>query len=486
MDWAVALLLAAFAFVLYRTTFQARQFGDSSLLVQIFAARSDGTGFWYHALYMPAAGLLGRVLPGASPPEVLRVLSSGCGALGVAFAYGIARKWPVRRPAAILAAGLLAISPGYWYFSTMIEVHTLHAACVGLCALVTLAAPWRRPLLASLWVALLLPLLFLSHQSGVLLGPGFVLLSQYSRFAGGQPPFKARTLLLGIGPLYLCALLAAIPLSAWMGHRTLSNLFSGTENSVVTFVRGFTLANAWEGWIQPLGLLIPFALGGVVAARRRPWDMATPLVFIVPSAVFFLTWGLPERGGYTLGSSMFFAVLAGMALSWPDRRVLWLGLLAVAAQGTWGLTNLRSFDTPEWRENLDARRDAIVRAIGERGGVISFNVTFQYIEAELPDVIEVSLVRDLARTMGPGKAPAEFLSVVEPRLEELLAREDLPIVLDRSYVRFFERVSPEALPYTEAVERWLSERCLLKPVEGTEGTDWPLVRVERRGTDSSR
>ncbi|HVS18595.1 MAG TPA: hypothetical protein VMT18_08340 [Planctomycetota bacterium] len=482
-DLALGLLLAVLAFVLYRATFKARQFGDSALLMSIFSAHRDGSGFWYHTLYMPVAGVLGRLLWWASAPEVLRVLSAGCGALGVAFAFLLARAWRASRSASLLAAGLLAVSPGYWFFSTSIEVHTLHAACVGLCAVVAVYAPWQRPLLASLLVAVTLPLLYLSHQSGMLLGPGFVVLSQHARVSCGLARFRIRTLLFGIGPLYLAALIAAIPLSAWMSNRSLAVHLSASRTSVVDFPYEIGLSSAWEGWIQPLGLLLPLAGAGVVACSRNVWALAAPLTFVLPSAAFFLTWGLPERGGYTLGSSMFLAVLASAALSGAARWRVVLGMSLLVLQAAWGYTALRAYDGPEWRETLYDRRDAIRHAIGERGGVISLNTTFQYIEAELPGVIELNLLLELTRAMSNGQPPEAFLAESEPRLMQILGREDLPVLFDRSYADLVRRTAPQALPYSEALERWLEARYQLEPVEGVE---LPLYRLTGRAADPPR
>ena len=68
-----------------------------------------------------------------------------------------------------------------------------------------LLAPWQRPLLAGLLTAACLPLVFLSHQSGILLGPGFVLLAQVARKRRVGAGFRPGVLLLGIGPLFLAS-----------------------------------------------------------------------------------------------------------------------------------------------------------------------------------------------------------------------------------------------------------------------------------------
>ena len=320
--------------------------------------------------------------------------------------------------------------------------------------------------------------MFPSHQSALLLGPGFVALAQHARELRGLSPLRWRTLLFAVGPLFLAGMLAGIPLAAGLCGRPLSDLLVGTRGSVEEFHQGFSMVDVWSGWLQPLGLLLPFALAGACAGRLGTWSLAAPLVLVLPSAAFFVLWGLPERGGYTLGSSMFLAVLAGAWMSRPERGVRWLGALALALQAAWGCAALRAYDAPEWGARQRERRAAIVHAIGERGGVISFNVSFQYIEAVLPDVVELSLISELVSALGRGEGPQEFLQAAKPRLESLLAREDCAVVLDRSHRPTFERVAPLALAYDAALETWLAERCRLVPVEGT---DWPLLRVERSG-----
>jgi hypothetical protein len=470
------LLVFAGSAALYVSTIQARQFGDSSLLYQEFAAHPDGGGYWYHALYMPAAGLLGRVLDGLTPPQVLKALAAGCGALGAACAYVLARLWRAPPTAALLAAALLALSPGYWFFATTVEVHTLHAVCVGLCALAVLAAPWRRPLVAAALAACTLPILFPSHQSALLLGPGFVALAQHARSLRGLAPLRWRTLLLGVGPMYLAGMLAGIPLAAWLCRRPVTGLLGGTHVALEEFQQGFSVGDTWTGWLQPLGLLLPIALAGVFGGRFARWSLAAPLAFVLPSALFFVLWGLPERGGYTLGSSMFLVVLAAAGLSRPGSGARWLGALALAAQAAWAFTALRAYDAPEWGARLRERRQAIVEAIGERGGVISLNITFQYIEAALPDVVELSLVTELVGALDRGEGPEQFIAAVEPRLESFLARPDFAVVLDQSHRPTLERVAPLALSYDAALQAWLAQRCRLVPVAGSE---WPLLLVER-------
>lgn len=475
LDGLLAALLGLIAGGVYAATFQARQFGDSSLLYQEFARHGGQGGFWYHALYLPAASALARCLSWLSPSQVLRALSVLSGALGVGFTFALLHAFGISRAAACIGAGLLALSPAYWFFSTQVEVHALHGACVALCALLVLWAPWRRPLAAAALTTCFLPLLVLSHQSGALLGAGFVALTQHARRRQGCAPFGWPALLLGLGPLYLLGVCAGFPLSAWMGGFPTSSLVSGSGEMLSGFAVEWSFANLWEGWIGAWGLLFPAALAGATCAGLSGWARATPLCFVLPSAAFFVLWGLPERGGYTLGSSMFVAVLAAAGLARLRRRALAAGLVLLALQAAWGYAALRAFDAPPWRTRLAQRRAAIVHAIGERGGVVSLNLQFQYIEAVLPEVIELSLVEQLTVAVGQGGTIETFLDAASRRLEPLLAREDLPLVYDRGHLEVLERVAPHTLAYSDALEAWLASRRRLEPVQGV---GWPLLRLE--------
>jgi hypothetical protein len=122
---------------------------------------------------------------------------------------------------------------------TTVEVHALHSACVGLCVLVALLAPWRRKLPAALLVSAVIPLLFLSHQSGILLGVGFVLLARWGRRRDAATPFSAAELWLVLAPLFLAAFLGAIAFAAGSLENPVATFLGGTNTTVRTFERAF-------------------------------------------------------------------------------------------------------------------------------------------------------------------------------------------------------------------------------------------------------
>lgn len=474
-DAGIALALAVGFQLLYGLTFQTRQYGDSGWLLNVFAANPDGSGPWYHALYMPVAGLLARTFEWSSSAAVLRFISSGSGALGVALAYGLCRAWSTSRASALVASLLLGLSPAWWFFSTAIEVHTLHAACVGLVACAVLLAPWKRPILAALLVAALMPLLFFSHQTGVLLGPGMVLLGQFARRRRGLPPLRITSLLLLVGPLYLAALLTAIPTAAAMGSYPLDGFLDNSFGMLRGFDKPFSLGDFWSGWVWPLGLLLPLAGVGLLSRHSRGLARSTLLVLLLPSMLFFVVWGLFERGGYTLGTAAFLSVLCARALPRDGRRTLALGALLVALQGSLAWRDLRAFDAPEWGEHLAARARATARALPGRGVLISFDPRDQFIEALLPDVLEVPSYWILGRSMSLPRGPETFVAEVGALVERQLDRSS-DVAIDLGCRTMAVRRAPQALPYLDALEAWMGEHY-----EATRLDDpvWPMLRVRR-------
>jgi hypothetical protein len=83
-DFVLAAAVTAALALLYRATFQERQYGDAALLVQAFLRYLEGQGQWGHVLYLPAARFLDLVFRPDSPVEALRLLSS----LGAAVSAG--------------------------------------------------------------------------------------------------------------------------------------------------------------------------------------------------------------------------------------------------------------------------------------------------------------------------------------------------------------------------------------------------------------
>jgi hypothetical protein len=475
-DVLLALAVAAALCALYLATFQVRTYGDAPLLVQAYARYLGGEGQWGHVLYLPAARALQGLVSPPSFVDDLRLLSP----LGVALAAGcallLARVWGASRPAACAGALLFALAPGPWFFATTVEVHALHAACAGACALLAVLVPWRRGLWAALIVAASVPLLFLSHQSGVLLGPGFVLLSGWARERSGARPFTRAELWLVVAPLYLAAFLGAVAYAAGSLENSVGGFLGGTNATIVTFERGFALHGAREGWLVPLGLITPLVLWAVVARRLRGPKLAVLLLLVVPSFAFFVLWGVPERGGYALPSALFLAAAGAAAFDVPTRARWALPVLAVAIQAVLGWTTTRSFDEPHWRERNALRSAGVSEALPDGGTLISINVHNQFIEFQLGNVHEISLYDVFAVAVRDDIGPERFMERSEPILTPVLGSAR-GVALDLEGRNFIAQKAPHLLPYAQALEDWLRERCDLEPTLAAPAT---IVRLRRR------
>jgi hypothetical protein len=472
---AVALALALASYALYRLTCQARQYGDGPLLVSVFSSQPEGGAWWSHALYLPLASALWRAGEWTYPADVLRVLSSIPAALAVGLTYGLARGCGAARTAAALGAALLAVSPGFWFFATTIELHALHAACVALCGCAILFAPWRRPLAAALIAAAPLPLIYLSHQSGLLMGPGLVLLVQVARRRRGLAPLPLSILLLAVGPLFLAAALAALPIGAALNGEPMAHLFGVGVDTVRSFDRGFAWRSLWDGWLQPLALVLPLAAAGVVRSRARGWMRIALLGLCLPPLAFFLTWGLPERGGYALGPGPFLAVLAALALPASARPALALGALLIALQSAFAWRELRAWDGPGWDERMRSRAQAVERLMPERGVLVGFDDRLQYVAELLPGVVEHAGYVALSGAVHSDQDPREFAEVVGRGLVRQCELAGRPVVVDLSHRTHAVERDPRARAYLDALEDWLSAHCT---VTRQSDPGWELLALE--------
>ena len=486
-DAALAALVALLAGALYAATQQTRLTGDGAGLAGFHVLG----GTYYNILWLPAAGLLETLLAPQDPLGAPRLLGVLCGGLGVGLALLVARGFGAARRGAAAAALLLAVTPPLWFFATTIEVHALHFAAVGLCACLTLFAPWRRPALALALVAASFPLLFWTQQSSLLLGPGWVLLVQHAR-ARKAAPFRWRTLLLGIGPLLLGMLLLAIAVANLVrfGRFDLS-VTSQTELIREHFGTGRSVAIVWQEWAAPLGLLLVAALVGLARGGLGRHALAALAGLLLPPMAFFFGWGVFERGGYFLPSAIFLAALAARALdpllarpgagrsaaSAPRAGVP--GALVVAAavllQGWHARRTIGAYDV-----GFDVReRVALLdRLLPEGGTFVSTVEAAPPIAVHRPDVQEIDLwdfvVQAWLQTEGeldPGTVQGALL----PHVERILAREGR-VVVELGYRNQGNGRREELMKrHMEPLVRTLEERWSTRLVEDPW---WPMLVVE--------
>lgn len=428
-DLAIALLLASFLAALYAATQQSRLFGDGSPIVRYYLETRGTRGTWTHVLYFPVARALERLVQPENPIDALQLVSILGGAAGAGFTYLIARGLGARRAAALGATLLLALSPAWWFFSTAIEVYGLHLACVALAALVTLYAPWQRPVAAGLVAGAALPLVFLSHKAGLFLGPGFVALAQLGRRRRGLAPLGWRPLLLGVGPWFLACFLFAAVHSARMQSSKLAALVRDNAD----FVAGYGALSQGTVflslWVLPLGLLAPLTVAATFARVARGWPVATLVAWSLPSVVFFTAFGYAERGGYALSSALFWSALAALAFAPRTRAEHLAWAFAVAVQAVLGWRSLCEWDAPEWERGNRTRAVAVERALGRQGTLFALNLRFQEVEADLPGVFETNLYPRVRACVLEGIDPEDFARALAEEVAAARARGPVGIEL---------------------------------------------------------
>lgn len=466
-DAAVALILGAAAFALYAATRQWRIYGDGPALLASVTHEPNGSWSWIHVGFMPLARAWNGAFDWSTPAEALRFLSATGGAVTVATTYVLARCFGARAVGAALAAALFAVTPALWFYSTTIEVHTVHAATVGLLAVATFLAPWRRPALALAAIAVLLPLLHLTHQSGATLHLVWILLvrAAWSRRTG--QPISWRTTALVVAPVMTISLVLALVVSEhlrsepdFMGARDVSAFIAHSRVELT----GWRLAGLW-GW--PIGWLWLALVPALFAPRTRRSSGLIALAAAAPLIAFFTWLGVPERGAYSLGFLPFVAAFAAQGADEVLARLRAvrpaLGPIAVAAgallvvlQFLHGTVRNAEVDDGTWRARSNARA-AFVRALADGPlSLVSVDRSGQLVETSDPTIREVDI---LGRLTGAQRA-----GVPVPVLEEqiVLVLESLRTALGNTVVvdlghRAHLGDAPELAEILPALERQIAQ-----------------------------
>lgn len=467
------------AALLYAATFQGRMYGDGGLFANKFVGLlPDGTSA---ALYLPVARLVSSCSPDGDPLRPLELLSIFGGALGVSCTWLIARAFGAGRPGAATACALLALSPVCWFFSTTIELHGLHFGVTAAGLAVTLYAPWRRPTWALGITLVGFSLAYLTHKTGLLLLPGWVAVVQVAR-TRVAPPFRRRTLLFGIAPLFAGAALVTIAIERGLTpSRELTELGTWMASAWSP-----DLTMLWEGWLLPHFLLLPLAFYALLARRgRSDLRIALGLSIFVPGTAL-IAIGVPELGAYFLGAA---PLLAATVACLPFQRGMLLALTLVSMQAVAGWGQVRRFDCGFRTED----RVTIVRElVGEERGVllsVAGNCAPR-IEIHLPRVTEYNLSVDLVRARGERKGAERFATEIVERIEGVLERSEY-LIVDQSYRHAFApdlnptvRAAPALShglsrmdPYLEALEVALHERF---EIEYVPHRSWPMMIVRSR------
>ena len=500
-DCALAGGLWLVALCLYLATPITRGYGDGPNLVLLFSDPENVLPPYSHALYLPLARILGTVLAWfeveSAPAETLRLFSQLTAALGVGFSFLVARAFATSRLAAFVATALFAVSPPVWFYACTPEVHPPHYAAVGLVAVVTLFGPWKKPVLATVVMVALMPLLFLTHQTGLLLFPCWAILAGFARERVSSA-FEKRTLWLRLAPAIAFSFALALLFNALLRDIQLVDSLTRSSKSV-THRTGPPLIGAWQGWLQPLALLwLPIFTSLLALARRRAQTrrVAVLLAVLAPSLVFYFFWGIPERGGYTLGGAVFLTALAAIGFDrWlqtrtgtprPRALVIALAILLISLQGAYARYEVESFDDPSINAEIQERVAAARLAFGETDALkvlVSFDASNQTITAVAPDILEIRLLAALLRAGREGQTPAEFAADAVQLLRE--KGKGTVLVLDRSYASSLEVQGVEIaeVKILRAFQNLVSSSFEVTEFPGPGGGFW---RLEPSARSSSR
>ena len=424
-----------------------------------------------------ATELAARVLGRSDPLRTLVWISIPGAALGVAGVYLMARATGAAVRGALLGALLFGLAPVTWFFATAIETHGLHLGAVTVAALVCLLGPWQRPVLARALVFATFVPVYLTHMSGLLLAPGWVLLACHGARRRCGRPARAADLAwnaLAVG-LALVLALALANLLFGAGLR----LFVAEESPtrfLEQFRSRFRLEALWSGWALALFLLLPAAALALAAGRRASEARGALLALVaIPTAVI-LWLSIPERGAYLLGSAPFLAVLAAHLPLPAGARGTAVAAFLVALQAVAGRGELQAWDR---MFPLEERVELLRRELPRGGVLITLNPSVPRSSSFLPEVVDYDLAAALVEQEAGGRSPEEAARFLESEIRRVFPAR--AVALDLSYRHVFEEPPDLGLvvrlePYLMALEAHLTATFETRLVADPW---WPLLVLER-------
>lgn len=305
---AVALASLA-AGVLYASTRVRWLFDDGFDLGLFFGADEPHLRVWMHVLYLPLGRWLGAALGIEEPYDALSWLSVVAGAVGVGAVVALLRAAGCGARTTWTVGAVVATTPLVWFYATLIEVHVVHCACVAVALWGALALRWRHAVFDHVALAALGSLLFLSHQTGVLLVPAFACVALAGRVRrGGAVTLRSA---LSIGGACVLGTLAAIAIERWLRS-------AGDPASQADFISRFDGARAsWIWWrrevFASLGTLVLAWIATVRVAHRR-LECVAAMAAVAIATGFFGWWGIETYGGYFAGVVPFLALAVGVGV----------------------------------------------------------------------------------------------------------------------------------------------------------------------------
>jgi len=439
-------------------------FGDGSTLAILYSGREYGTGNYIHAAYMPLARLLGffqgLVSEGRSPVDVLSFVSRFAGSLGLAIVFASCRACNVSSLVALASVGLAATSSGFFFFTRVVEVHAVQflGSSIALCLVVAYA---RHRVSAWLVMFLLPPILFLSHQTSLLLIPGsvaYVLAREWHLARTSREVWKRIVVIFiasvvgGIGGVFA---------AAWLREMAVLDLISGSTSLVHSSFQTGKIPALFRGQVLPLVgfwlLLLPVAL----ARQPRTWPVRVALfISIGVPFLFFAIWGVPERGAYTLGYLPVMTLAVALLMERVYRRglfVIVLWLVGFVGQSTLSVFSQVQFLNGrhgiQGRSSLEAVAGCLVEFQPPRL-LVTIDPALQSVAGLVDGTLELRFYPHIRDAQYAGRNPQDWSSVFGQWLLDHAKEADVQLFLDRSYMEY-EGIGADFWPYVTEFERYL-------------------------------
>jgi hypothetical protein len=431
IDWPF-ILAFGLPFCLYLLTLAPTVYNLDSAELTTAAATGGLVRATGYPLYL-ILGWLWSWLPIGDVGYRMNLFSAFNGALTVALASLILRRWQIGPWAMFGALGLLACAPFFWALSLIAEVYTLHTALMaGLILLLLRWADQPTPIRLVL-IALLTGLSLGHHVATVLLLPGctwYVLTVNARQALAPRAVIPALfALLLGLSIyLYLPWRYNASPAFNYAGHYDASGVFVPldlqTPEGVWWLVTGRSFAGqmwAYQGvalWREIGDFILQlwrafFIIGigpgllGMVVLLRRDWRVGGMLILMFGfSAAFYISYRVIDKDMMFLPTYLVWALWLGLGYQWaldwirsPQPGNFWLtqaerhllpgvmvGAVLTAMGWTWHLVDLSDDWSARTRGETilhHLQPDALIFGWWHTVPLVEY---LQLVEGERPDV----------------------------------------------------------------------------------------------------
>lgn len=429
LDWrtAVAFVLP---FTLALLTLAPTVYNLDSAELTTAAATGGITRATGYPLYL-LLGYLWSWLPVGDVGYRMNLFSAFCGALTIALAERILRRWGVGPWACCGALGLLACAPFFWSLSLIAEVYTLHTALMA--GLILALLRWAEaPSPGRLALAGLLGGLGLAHHAAtVLLIPGclWLLLTAAPRraFAPRALLPALAALLVGVSAyLYLPLRAGMLPAFNYAGHYDAGGIFQPIDlrspGGLWWLISGRAFAGemlayqryeiwgelarfATQLWRAFVAIGIGPGLLGIGLLLRRDWRRGGMLLLMFGcNAAFYIGYRVIDKETMFLPTYLIWALWLGVGYEWllgwlragdsgaarpwnewPARGLI-VGAVLSAVAWTWPQIDLSN----DW--SARDRGEAILQAVEPNALVFGWWDTtppveyLQLVEGQRPDV----------------------------------------------------------------------------------------------------